>query len=161
MEDSGRRTDSKTGKNSAPNSYRPISLLPVLSKLAEKVILARLNDHLDRKISDSDSTGSVLVPTSPILRVVEFFKGEITKDECSAWSSSLDIQKPSIEYGTRAYSFKLITITFPPLFFFLINFYISDRSFTVKINRTYSKIKKLVREWPRVILAPTYLIYEK
>ncbi|GFT09822.1 RNA-directed DNA polymerase from mobile element jockey [Trichonephila clavipes] len=38
------------GKNSAlAESYRPISLLPVLSKLAEKVILARLNDHLERE----------------------------------------------------------------------------------------------------------------
>ncbi|GFT94356.1 hypothetical protein TNCV_3160941 [Trichonephila clavipes] len=40
----------KPGKNSAlAESYRPISLLPVLSKLAEKVILARLNDHLEKK----------------------------------------------------------------------------------------------------------------
>ncbi|GFW34279.1 putative RNA-directed DNA polymerase from transposon BS [Trichonephila clavipes] len=40
----------KPDKNSAlAESYRPISLLPVLSKLAEKVILARLNDHLERE----------------------------------------------------------------------------------------------------------------
>ncbi|GFS51906.1 probable RNA-directed DNA polymerase from transposon X-element [Trichonephila clavipes] len=40
----------KPGKNSAlAESYRPICLLPVLSKLAEKVILARLNDHLERE----------------------------------------------------------------------------------------------------------------
>ncbi|GFW47642.1 uncharacterized protein TNCV_2828351 [Trichonephila clavipes] len=42
----------KPDKNSAlAETYRPISLLPVLSKLAEKVILARLNDHLEREIS--------------------------------------------------------------------------------------------------------------
>ncbi|GFX52616.1 probable RNA-directed DNA polymerase from transposon X-element [Trichonephila clavipes] len=40
----------KPGKNIAlAESYQPISLLPVLSKLAEKVILARLNDHLERE----------------------------------------------------------------------------------------------------------------
>ncbi|GFU86368.1 putative RNA-directed DNA polymerase from transposon BS [Trichonephila clavipes] len=40
----------KPGKNSAlAESYRPISLLPVLSKLAEKVILARFNDYLERE----------------------------------------------------------------------------------------------------------------
>ncbi|GFW23647.1 hypothetical protein TNCV_4091901 [Trichonephila clavipes] len=40
----------KPDKNSAlAESYRPLSLLPVLSKLAEKVILARLNDHLERE----------------------------------------------------------------------------------------------------------------
>ncbi|GFT76203.1 RNA-directed DNA polymerase from mobile element jockey [Trichonephila clavipes] len=36
----------KPGKPpSRPDSYRPISLLPILSKLAEKIILSRLNDH--------------------------------------------------------------------------------------------------------------------
>ncbi|GFT45608.1 RNA-directed DNA polymerase from mobile element jockey [Trichonephila clavipes] len=40
----------KPGQNSAlAESYRPISLLPVLSKLAEKVMLAILNDHLERE----------------------------------------------------------------------------------------------------------------
>ncbi|GFW19845.1 hypothetical protein TNCV_3561481 [Trichonephila clavipes] len=55
----------KPDKNSAlAESYRPISLLPVLSKLAEKVILARLNDHLEReKYPDS---GAARVPTSSL-----------------------------------------------------------------------------------------------
>ncbi|GFY37214.1 hypothetical protein TNIN_271111 [Trichonephila inaurata madagascariensis] len=50
-------------------SYRPISLHPVLSKLAEKVILARLNDHLEREHPDSGaarvSPSSLHIPPTP------------------------------------------------------------------------------------------------
>ncbi|GFT33015.1 probable RNA-directed DNA polymerase from transposon X-element [Trichonephila clavipes] len=39
----------KPGKNpKLADSHRPISLLPILSKLAEKIISARLNDYLER-----------------------------------------------------------------------------------------------------------------
>ncbi|GFX84148.1 hypothetical protein TNCV_3214791 [Trichonephila clavipes] len=58
MEDCGRRTDFKTLVKFGllAESYRPISLLPVLSKLAEKIILARLNDYLKEKNPDSGAT---------------------------------------------------------------------------------------------------------
>ncbi|GFV75998.1 hypothetical protein TNCV_1455951 [Trichonephila clavipes] len=58
----------KPGKNSVlAESYRPISLLPVLSKLAEKVILARLNDHLEREnILIPEQHGFNLVSPPPI-----------------------------------------------------------------------------------------------
>ncbi|GFV49688.1 RNA-directed DNA polymerase from mobile element jockey [Trichonephila clavipes] len=86
----------KPGENSAlAESYRHISLLPVLSKLAEKVILARLNDHLERE--------NILIPelhgfrprhsiSHQLFRVVEFFKEGNNKDECTV-AVFLDIQK--------------------------------------------------------------------
>ncbi|GFT52230.1 probable RNA-directed DNA polymerase from transposon X-element [Trichonephila clavipes] len=55
----------KPGKNSAlAESYRPISLLPVLSKLAEKIILARLNDYLERE--KNPDSGAARVPPSSL-----------------------------------------------------------------------------------------------
>ncbi|GFX86936.1 hypothetical protein TNCV_1530251 [Trichonephila clavipes] len=58
----------KPGKNpKLAESHRPISLLPILSKLAEKIIAARLNDTWKTKISlFRSSTGSVLVSPPPI-----------------------------------------------------------------------------------------------
>ncbi|GFT24262.1 RNA-directed DNA polymerase from mobile element jockey [Trichonephila clavipes] len=86
----------KPDKNSAlAESYRPISLLPVLSKLAEKVILARLNDHLEREnilIPEQHGFRPRLSTSHQLLRVVEFIKEGNNKDECTA-AVFLDIQK--------------------------------------------------------------------
>ncbi|GFT46360.1 putative RNA-directed DNA polymerase from transposon X-element [Trichonephila clavipes] len=84
------------GKNLAlAESYRPISLLPVLSKLAEKVILARLNDHLEREnilIPEQHGFRARLSTSHQLLRVVEFIKEGNNKDECTA-AVFLNIQK--------------------------------------------------------------------
>ncbi|GFV93648.1 uncharacterized protein TNCV_1717561 [Trichonephila clavipes] len=74
---------------------KPISLLPVLSKLAEKVILARLNDHLEREnilIPEQHGFRPRLSTSHQLLRVVEFIKEGNNKDECTA-AVFLDIQK--------------------------------------------------------------------
>ncbi|GFV77727.1 uncharacterized protein TNCV_1574761 [Trichonephila clavipes] len=86
----------KPGKNSAlAESYRPISLLPVLSKLDEKVILARLNDHLEREkilIPEQHGFRPRLSTSHQLLRVGEFIKEGNNKDECTA-AVFLGIQK--------------------------------------------------------------------
>ncbi|GFX37803.1 probable RNA-directed DNA polymerase from transposon X-element [Trichonephila clavipes] len=86
----------KPDKNSAlAESYRPISLLPVLSKLAEKVILSRLNEHLEREnilIPEQHGFRTRLSTSHQLLRVVEFIKEGNNKDECTA-AVFLDIQK--------------------------------------------------------------------
>ncbi|GFT87273.1 probable RNA-directed DNA polymerase from transposon X-element [Trichonephila clavipes] len=86
----------KPGKNSAlAKSYRPISLLPVLSKLAEKIILARLNDYLEREkilIPEQHGFRPRLSTSHQLLRVVEFIKEGNYNDECTA-AVFLDIQK--------------------------------------------------------------------
>ncbi|GFS88730.1 RNA-directed DNA polymerase from mobile element jockey [Trichonephila clavipes] len=102
----------KPGKNSAlAEFYRPISLLPVLSKLAEKVILARLNDYLEREnilIPEQHGFRPRLSTSHQLLRVVEFIK-ETTKTNARPRSSLI---------------FKKLLID-------------------VKINRTYSQLKKI------------------
>ncbi|GFW07225.1 RNA-directed DNA polymerase from mobile element jockey [Trichonephila clavipes] len=149
----------KPGKNSAlAESYRPISLLPVLSKLAEKVILARLNDHLEREnilIPEQHGFKPRLSTSHQLLRVVEFIKEGNNKDECTA-AVFLDIQKAFDRVWHTGLLFKLITYKISPPLIFLINSYISDRSFTVKINRTFSQLKKINAGVAQgSILAPT------
>ncbi|GFU84410.1 RNA-directed DNA polymerase from mobile element jockey [Trichonephila clavipes] len=86
----------KPGENLAlAESYRPISLLPGLSKLAEKVILARLNDQLEREkilIPEQHGFRLRLSTSHQLLRVVEFIKEGNSKDECTT-AVFLDIQK--------------------------------------------------------------------
>lgn len=45
----------KTGDKQQFTNYRPISLLPVISKILEKIIYIRLNDHLDSNSVLNDS----------------------------------------------------------------------------------------------------------
>ncbi|GFT35244.1 probable RNA-directed DNA polymerase from transposon X-element [Trichonephila clavipes] len=148
----------KPGKNSAlAESYRPISLLPVLSKLAEKVILARLKDHLEREsilIPEQHGFRPRLFTSHQLLRVVEFIKEGNNKDEYTA-AVFLDIQKAFDRVWHTGLLFKLITYKIPPPLIFLKS-YISDRSFTVKINRTYSQLIKISAGVAQgSILAPT------
>ncbi|GFS55243.1 probable RNA-directed DNA polymerase from transposon X-element [Trichonephila clavipes] len=107
----------KPDKNSAlAESYRPISLLPVLSKLAEKVILARLNDHLEREnilIPEQHGFRPRLSISHQLLRVVEFIKEGNNKDECTA-AVFLDIQKAFDRVWHTGLLFKLITYKIPP-----------------------------------------------
>ncbi|GFY79056.1 probable RNA-directed DNA polymerase from transposon X-element, partial [Trichonephila inaurata madagascariensis] len=76
-------------------SYRPISLLPVLSKIAEKVIQARLNDFLEKEnilIPEQHGFRPRLSTTHQLLRVVEFIKEGNNNNQCTA-AVFLDIQK--------------------------------------------------------------------
>ncbi|GFQ83750.1 RNA-directed DNA polymerase from mobile element jockey [Trichonephila clavata] len=96
MENRSRNSDSQMWERpDRPKSYRPISLLPVLSKLAERIILARLNDYLESQ--------SILIPeqygfrprhstTHQLLRVFEFIKEANDKNQNTA-TVFLDIQK--------------------------------------------------------------------
>ncbi|GFT67109.1 RNA-directed DNA polymerase from mobile element jockey [Trichonephila clavipes] len=87
----------KPGKNSAlAESYRPISLLPVLSKLAEKNYSSQ-TQRLPRKrkkilIPEQHGFRPRLSTSHQLLRVVEFIKEGNNNDECTA-AVFLDIQK--------------------------------------------------------------------
>ena len=37
----------RKGKNTEPENYRPVSLLPILSKITERVVYDQLMEHLE------------------------------------------------------------------------------------------------------------------
>ena len=45
----------KKGKNAKPKNYRPVSLLPVMSKVIERVVHSQLVEHLEKYIFDYQS----------------------------------------------------------------------------------------------------------
>ncbi|GFV19637.1 probable RNA-directed DNA polymerase from transposon X-element [Trichonephila clavipes] len=86
----------KPGKNpTLAESHRPISLLPILSKLAEKIISTRLNDFLETNkilIPEQHGFRPRLSTTHQLLRVVEYIKEGNNMGQCTA-AVFLDIQK--------------------------------------------------------------------
>ncbi|GFT45918.1 RNA-directed DNA polymerase from mobile element jockey [Trichonephila clavipes] len=86
----------KPGKDpTLATSHRPISLLPVLSKLAERIILNRLNDHLqnnDILIPQQHGFRANLSTSHQLLRVVEYVKTGFAENK-STGAVFLDIQK--------------------------------------------------------------------
>ncbi|GFU18063.1 probable RNA-directed DNA polymerase from transposon X-element [Trichonephila clavipes] len=134
----------KPGKDpTRADSHRPISLLPILSKLAEKIISARLNEYLERNnILTPEQHGfrPRLSTSHQLLRVVEYIKDAIDRNQYTA-AVFLDIQKAFDRVWHTGLLYKLIKYKIPPPLILLLNSYINDRSFTVKINRTYSLTK--------------------
>ncbi|GFW10231.1 probable RNA-directed DNA polymerase from transposon BS [Trichonephila clavipes] len=128
----------KPGKPpSRPDSYRPISLLPILSKLAEKIILSRLNDHLSaNKILISQQHGQPST-SHQLLRIVEYIKTRF-KDKRSTGAIFLDIQKAFDRVWYVGMLYKLIWINTSPHLTKTIKSYLSNRNFAVRVNNTYS-----------------------
>ncbi|GFV11016.1 probable RNA-directed DNA polymerase from transposon X-element, partial [Trichonephila clavipes] len=86
----------KPGKDpTLPDSFRPISLLPVLSKITEKIIQKRLCQHLndnDILIPQQHGFRAGLSTSHQLLRVVEYIKTGF-RDRKSTGAVFLDIQK--------------------------------------------------------------------
>ncbi|GFW59953.1 probable RNA-directed DNA polymerase from transposon X-element [Trichonephila clavipes] len=107
----------KPGKNpKLAESHRPISLLPILSKLAEKIIAARLNDHLENEnilVPEQHGFRPRLSTTHQLLRVVEYIKDGIDRHQYTA-AVFLDIQKAFDRVWHTGLLFKLIMYKMPP-----------------------------------------------
>ncbi|GFT12341.1 RNA-directed DNA polymerase from mobile element jockey [Trichonephila clavipes] len=107
----------KPGKNpTLADSHRPISLLPTLSKLAKKIISARLNDYLERNnILTPEQHGfrPRLSTSHQLVRVVEYIKDAIDRNQYAA-AVFLDIQKAFDRVWHTCLLFKLIKYKIPP-----------------------------------------------
>lgn len=138
--------------HSNPTNYRPISLLSNISKIAEKIILNRINKHIE----DND----ILQPfqfgfrachntTQQIARkaldTIAQFKKKVTS------LVLLDADKAFDKVWFEGLIYKLDKFGFPKHLIQLIHFYINNRSFKVKNNNnTYSSTRKLPACVPQV-----------
>ncbi|GFV11023.1 RNA-directed DNA polymerase from mobile element jockey [Trichonephila clavipes] len=144
----------KPGKpRSAADSYRSISLLPVLSKLAE-----RLNDYLTTNkilISQQHGFRPQLSTSHQLLRVVEYAKSGFKEKKCTG-AVFLDIQKAFDRVWHTGLLYKLIKINAPPQLILIIKFFLTNRSFAVRVNDTHSSTKQIRAGAPQgALLSPT------
>jgi hypothetical protein len=122
-----------------PESYRPISLLPTLSKIFEKILLKRLL---------SIATNANIIPhtqfgfrahhstTHQLHRTVDHISNALEKKEFCP-TVFLDVSQAFDRVWHDGLLFKLKKFL-PAPYFLLLKSYLSDRFFTVRLKNSYS-----------------------
>lgn len=155
----------KPGKpTSEVESYRPISLLPVMSKILEKLLLRRLERIiLERNLIPNHQFGfrnkhSTIDQVHRITNVVE--KAFEEKKVCSA--VFLDVAQAFDKVWHEGLLYKLHK-DLPRQYFEILKSYLTDRYFRVRYGTHYSELKKIAAGVPQgSVLGPTlYLLYTR
>lgn len=134
----------KPGKDlTNPINYRPISLLSSISKITEKVFLKRVKDFDNRgKIMIEEQFGfrSGHNTSLQVARIANSVIANYNKDNVTSMAL-LDIEKAFDTVWIDGIVYKLIRYKFPGYLIRLINNYLRDRKFYVKINKAVSKLR--------------------
>lgn len=149
----------KPGKDARqPVSYRPISLLPTLSKICEFIILNRLNGYLyPNKIIIPQQFGfqRKLSTSHQLLRVTEY----ITAGKSAKLTSIgvfLDVEKAFDKIWIIGLIHKQISFGIPDALIHLIHSYLTGRQFVIHACNTYSTVRDILAGTPQgSLLGPT------
>lgn len=153
----------KPGKNPQEvTSYRPISLLPILSKVFEKIYVKRLKAIIDKReiipehqFGFRNKHGTI----EQVHRLVNKINKDLNaKRYCS--TAFLDISQAFDKVWHKGLQYKLKTYL-PHPHFQLLKSYLSDRHFLVKQGQEYTDLHPIQSGVPQgSVLGPTlYLIY--
>ena len=150
------------GKNKKdPTSYRPISLLPTLGKLLEKIILARIKSEgkVEELLNESqygfrNSRSTVMQLT----RVVFDIANNLNQNR-STGALFLDIEKAFDTVWHDGLIYKLNEHKIPKYLINIICSFLMERSFKVKVASELSSLKSQVAGVPQgSILGPVLFI---
>ena len=128
-----------------PSNYRPISLLNVLSKITDKIILNRFIEHDHKNKITIDAQFGFRErhnTTQQITRITTHILESFDKRKNTAMLL-LDIQKAFDRVWLHGLVYKLIIYKFPQYLIKLLHSYLTDRKFKVKINNSFSTTKNI------------------
>ena len=136
----------KPGKNkSEPSSYRPISLLATMSKLAEKIIQQRLNKFerkeniiIDNQFGFREKHNTV----QQVIRIINDTSINFNKNNVTVMLL-LDIEKAFDRVWIDGLICKMIQYKYPKTLIKLINDYLRNRHLVVTVNEARSTKKKI------------------
>lgn len=143
---------------SLPHNYRPISLLNSFSKIFECALLDRLKEHLlQNDILPCQQFGfrSGHSTNHQVLRLVKNIR-ENHNLKLSSGIILLDIEKAFDSVWHEGLLYKLHKINLPTYLTKIVMSYLTNRSFKVKINDSFSKLFSIPAGVPQgAVLSPT------
>lgn len=152
----------KSGSNTDPGNYRPISVLPIMSKIFEKILYARIFEHLI-KIDFLFSRQYGFRPKSSTLSaaidLITKIKDAIDKNQI-VLGIYIDLQK-AFDAVCHNLLLDKLQLLFSDTAFQILQSYLQNRFQIVKINECQSQLAKLTFGVPQgSILGPLlFLIY--
>lgn len=153
----------KAGKDlTNPTNYRPISLLSTMSKIAEKVILKRIKDFdhkysitLDEQFGFRTGHNTTL----QVARIANSIIHNYNKNNVTSMAL-LDIEKAFDTVWIDGIVYKLIRYNFPAYLVYLLNNYLRQRQFRVKVNERESELRTSRAGVPQgSVLGPVLFTY--
>lgn len=151
----------KQGKDPVmPASYRPISLLPGLAKVFERIIHNRLKPFLKHIPDEQFGFMPERSTTQQLVRILEWVGGALRNKESSAFLM-LDVAKAFDRVYHKGIIFKMIQLEFPSNLIHLLRSYLKSRTFNVKLGNTISSTRNIKAGVPQgSILGPIlYILY--
>jgi hypothetical protein len=142
---------------SDPGAYRPISLLPTISKILERLVAKRLSRQ---------AIGEGIIPpeqfgfrkhhstTAQLTRLAEFITHGFNIRKHTGLIT-LDLEKAYDTVWINGQLFKLISFKFPAYLIKFIHSYLSNRSFSVTLSDVSSPVKYTAAGLPQgAVLSP-------
>jgi exonuclease III len=128
----------KPGKDSSsPDSYRPISLLPIVGKIFEKLILSRMLEFEEENHILRDQQFGFRAKhstTQQIMRIVETVSLRFNEDKSTAMTL-LDIEKAFDSVWHEALLHKILSYEFPIYLIKIIKSFLNNRRSYVSIGK--------------------------
>ena len=136
----------KPGKDKKdPVNYRPISLLPTLSKITEKIILRKLKNYEEKHNLTIDIQFGFRKrhnTVQQVVRIVNDISIHFNKDKVTVLAL-LDIQKAFDKVWIDGLIYKMIMQKYPKNIIKLIHSYMVERNFKVVYNSACSGLKQI------------------
>lgn len=142
----------KLGKDLTRSAgYRPISLLPTMSKIAERVLLEHINDHLETNNILPDHQFGFRTAHSAVHQV-----SRVVNDTIAAFNNRqhtalmlVDLEKAFDRVWFDGLLYKMAKLKFPALIVRLIKSYQTNRRYMVKTNAGVSTERTVLAGVPQ------------